>query len=277
MQEGRVRRVQAALHGLQVVARLEGLGRPGVALGRAHPLQVGIRRPLVVRSHVRPHDAGLFDGRVSRRLDLGTKIRLGRLVGHVDAVARGVELPAVVHAAQAALFVAAEEQRGAAMRAVLGHQANLTVGVAEADQVLTQQTHAYAGLNRRSVASVASMAGSQYRRITLPIGVPAPTRVTSSFSSCFSIAPGPPRCKSACSIQDSGYLWPEPEATVASAACAARSAQVCRAWCRGRIARTCIRACGRASSTAACRRARRWSSGASRTRWASAAPRSAKL
>ena len=75
-------------------------------------------------------------------MHLGLEVRLGRLGRHVDAVAGDVELPAVVDAAQALFFVAAEEHRGAAVRAGVLHQADRAGRRAEGDQVLAQQLDA---------------------------------------------------------------------------------------------------------------------------------------
>ena len=91
------------------------------------------------RAHVDPDDAAALAGRVRHGFDFGPEIRLGGLIGHVDAVAGGVELPAVVDAAQAGFFVAAEEQRGAAVRAVVLEQADLAVGIAEGDELFAEQ------------------------------------------------------------------------------------------------------------------------------------------
>jgi hypothetical protein len=66
------------------------------------------------------------------------EVRLGRFVGHIDAVAVNVEFPAVVNATQAALFVATEEETRAAMRTVLIEKADLAVRVAESDQVFAK-------------------------------------------------------------------------------------------------------------------------------------------
>ena len=59
-----------------------------------------------------------------------------------------VVFPAVVDAAQAALLVAAEEQRGAAVRAAMVHDADPAGAVAEGDQLFPEQHQA----NRRAVA-----------------------------------------------------------------------------------------------------------------------------
>ena len=122
---------------------------------------------------------------------------LRRLVELIDAVAFDVEFPAVIDAAQPAFLVAPEEQRDAAMRAEFVDQADAAVAVAERDEILAEQSDAH----RRAVrlgSSQDRQAGIQYRRIALPIGVPGPTRVTSSFSSVsasaisFWLAPGIP-------------------------------------------------------------------------------------
>jgi hypothetical protein len=62
--------------------------------------------------------------------------RARRHVGQVDRVARHVELPAVVDAAQPAFLVAAVIQVRAAMRAAPVEQPDPAVRVAEGDQFL---------------------------------------------------------------------------------------------------------------------------------------------
>src|SRR6202011_674673 len=63
-----------------------------------------------------------------------------RDVRHLQAVAVNIELPAVIDAAHAARLVAAEEQRGAAVRATLVHHADAARGlIAERDQLFTEQ------------------------------------------------------------------------------------------------------------------------------------------
>src|SRR5581483_11220385 len=65
-----------------------------------------------------------------------------RLVGHIDALAAHLELPAVVDAAQPLLLVAAEEERGAAVGTVVAQQPHLAPGVAEGDEVFTKDPQA---------------------------------------------------------------------------------------------------------------------------------------
>jgi hypothetical protein len=75
-------------------------------------------------------------------VDLRLEVALFRLVRHVDAVALAAVLPAVVHAAQALLFVPAEEQGRAAVRAVVLDQPDLAGRDAEGDEVLAEEPHA---------------------------------------------------------------------------------------------------------------------------------------
>ena len=71
-------------------------------------------------------------------LELGFR----RLVRHVDAAAADVVLPAVVDAPQPPFFIAAEEQRGASVGAVVGQEADLAAGRPKRDEILAQHAHA---------------------------------------------------------------------------------------------------------------------------------------
>ena len=70
------------------------------------------------------------------------EVLVRRQVGHLQAIAGGVELPAVIDAAQAALFIATEEQRGAAVRAAMIEDADAARAVAEGDQPFAKQHQA---------------------------------------------------------------------------------------------------------------------------------------
>ena len=96
-----------------------------------------------MRSHVSPHHTGFVHRWIGDGFDLGPKIGFGGLVGHVDALTGRIEFPTVIDAAHARFFVASEEKRGTAMRAVCGQQANRAVGVAERNQVFAEQPHAH--------------------------------------------------------------------------------------------------------------------------------------
>ena len=94
------------------------------------------------RAHVDPDDAGALHDLVGLGLDLLLEARR-RQARHVDAVAGDVELPAVVDAADAAFLVAAEEQRRAAVRAAVVHDADAAGAVAKRDQLLAEQHQAH--------------------------------------------------------------------------------------------------------------------------------------
>src|SRR5712691_3849500 len=102
------------------------------------PLELRQFGLFVAWTHVHPDRSAPLAGRVRLDVNLVFEVALGRLAGHVYAGALGVELPAVVDAAQATLFVSAEKERRAAVRTEGADDANLAVGVAERDQVFTQ-------------------------------------------------------------------------------------------------------------------------------------------
>src|ERR1043166_7928644 len=101
--------------------------------------EVGQRRRLASRAHVRPDNPAAFFARVRNGFDFALEVRLGGLIGHVHARAVGRELPPVVDASEAGLLVAAEEETAPAVRAVVLDQADRAVGGTEADQVLAEQ------------------------------------------------------------------------------------------------------------------------------------------
>src|SRR5580698_5505026 len=70
---------------------------------------------------------------------MAREVVLARHVGHVETVALGVELPAVIGATQPAFLVAAKKQRGAAMWAAMVEDADLPGAVAERDQLFAEQ------------------------------------------------------------------------------------------------------------------------------------------
>jgi hypothetical protein len=67
------------------------------------------------------------------------EIGFGGLVGHVYARAVDGELPAVIDAADAPLFVSAKEERRATVGAIVLNQPGLAVRVAEGDELLAEQ------------------------------------------------------------------------------------------------------------------------------------------
>ena len=113
--------------------------REALFLGQHQHFDVGQRRRFLALAHVGPDEARALDHLVGLGLDAVLEVLRRRHVRHVEAVAFDVEFPAVIDAAQAAFLVAPEEQRGAAMRAAMLHDADAAVGVAEGDELLAQQ------------------------------------------------------------------------------------------------------------------------------------------
>src|SRR2546426_12640528 len=110
---------------------------------RLRPGELGVRRLELRRPHVGPDEAAQLDRGIRRLADLVLEGELLRLVHHVHATAADVELPAVIDAPQPTLLVAAEEQRGASMRAELVEEADATLGVAKGHQGFTQEPDPY--------------------------------------------------------------------------------------------------------------------------------------
>src|SRR5262249_6089620 len=132
-------RVDVALEPLEPVALAEHL----LHLILAGPQHVGLdvrqRRRRAARPHVGPDDVVALGTRIGRGAHLRLEAALRRLAGHVDARALAIELPAVVHAADPFLFVTAEEERCAAMWAVILDETDLAGRGAEGDQVLAEE------------------------------------------------------------------------------------------------------------------------------------------
>jgi hypothetical protein len=151
-----------------------------VALERLHPvalalidlharvrqqgrLEIGQRRRRLARPEIGPDETSALDARVRDGSHLLLEAALGRLVGHVDAAAADVELPAVVDAPEAFHFVAAVEEARAPMRAALAHQPDGAGRRAKRDEVLAQEPHA-----QRSAVTVGQLARDGGRNPVLP-------------------------------------------------------------------------------------------------------------
>src|SRR5207245_10481394 len=91
---------------------------------RLRPGEFGQRRLELRRSHVGPDETAQLDRGIGLLADLVLEGELFRLVHHVHTAAADIELPAVVDTPQPTLLVAAEEQRGAPMRAELVEEAD---------------------------------------------------------------------------------------------------------------------------------------------------------
>jgi len=140
MHPRRVRRVDAALHRLQPSRRLEALADVAMARRQQAPLELGRRRLLLRRPQVRPQDVAALDAWIRLELHLAGEARHR---GQLDALPGDVVLPAVVRAADAALLVAPEEKRCAAMRAEFADQPRASLRVAKSEQALAENLHAH--------------------------------------------------------------------------------------------------------------------------------------
>src|SRR5262249_2180345 len=103
---------------------------------RLETRQRGRRRAL---AHIGPDQAVALEHLVALGLDLLRKGVVRRHVRHVEAIAVDVELPAVIGAAQPLVLVAAEEQRGAAVRAAVIEDADPAGAVAKGHELLAEQ------------------------------------------------------------------------------------------------------------------------------------------
>ena len=143
-----VRGVDVTLQGLHPVALFQHHeGRIDLLGGQRVDLECGQRRRRLAGTHVGPDHAVDVAAGIRARADLVLEGALLRFVRHVDAAPPDVPLPAVIRAAQAALLVAAEEERGAAVGTVGGQQSDLAPRIAEGHEILAQEAH----LLRRAV------------------------------------------------------------------------------------------------------------------------------
>ena len=142
VQEGEVCRVERSFNRLRPVALLQffrnvavgGRNQPGFERGQ------GGRR--TARPHIRPDHLGEFTRRVSLDTHLALIRGIGWHVRHLDAVTVEIEFPAVVDAANCAIFVAAEKQIRSAVRTGRLHQTDTPVAGAESDQVFVHHLDA---------------------------------------------------------------------------------------------------------------------------------------
>jgi hypothetical protein len=138
VQDGRVRGIDPAFEPLQPVGLLDHLGDVTVAGGHLGPGELGQGWLQRGRPHVCPDDSPQLDHGVGGSADLVRKAELFRLVHHVHALAGRVELPPVIHAAQSAVLVSAEEQGCPSVWTVLVEQAELATRVPEGDEILAE-------------------------------------------------------------------------------------------------------------------------------------------
>ena len=142
-----MRRVDLAFQYLRPVAVDPHFGGADLGVARRRESRRFKVAHFVGRAHVAPDKPAGFACRIGFMLHAVGYEAVGRLRRHLDDVAVYVELPAVIEAAQAAILVAREHQRGAPVRAIFVEHADAAFGVAENDEVLAEQTD----LDRRAV------------------------------------------------------------------------------------------------------------------------------
>src|SRR6266404_778846 len=139
MQRGGMRRVDLSLHDLCPIAGKLDLRNRDPRLSMRSPGRRLEFRHRLLWPHIGPDEpAGLARG-VGKMFCLFGQSACLRLRRHVDDSAFGVELPAVIEAAHAALFVAPESERRLAVRTGLPEQAELSVAVTKRNELLAEE------------------------------------------------------------------------------------------------------------------------------------------
>ena len=138
-----MRRIDAALHRLQVVAFLRALGHEAMRMRHLCPFEGRQRRLELRRPHIDPDDVAQLDAGIGRQLDLPAEpARLG-LGGDLGALSADVVFPAMIGAAQPVLLVASEPERHAAVGAEFVDHADAPLRVAECQQPLGKKFDAH--------------------------------------------------------------------------------------------------------------------------------------
>src|SRR5262245_26145480 len=133
-----MRRVDTDLERLQPVATPMALECKGVAVGRDECVDFG-KGGRGAFAEIGPEDAGLLDDGVGALLDALAQLRAHRLRRRLDALAGGVEQPAMKSAAQPAMLEPSEGKIRAAMRAMAIDQPIAALLVAEQHEVFAEQ------------------------------------------------------------------------------------------------------------------------------------------
>ena len=138
VQEREMGRVQRALDALQPVAVLPFFADVAVRGRHQGEGQPGQRRRFGGRPHVGPDVFAPFPRGGGLQADAVAVGRIGRHAGHVHAASVHVEFPAVEHAAQPRVLVAAVVEIGTAVRTDGIDHADAPAAVAKGQQVLAQ-------------------------------------------------------------------------------------------------------------------------------------------
>jgi hypothetical protein len=133
-----MRAVEAALGHLNPICVDVDAHQHAVALGQLHEGMACERRLLLFRAEIGPHHAASLDDGIGGRPEL-RRLAVRWIVHDLQHLAVGAEFPAVIEAANAAIFHAAQRQRRGAMDAEFVEHADLAVAATEHDKVLAEQ------------------------------------------------------------------------------------------------------------------------------------------
>src|SRR5262249_53637933 len=142
MQDRRMRGIDTAFQGLPPVALLPHLLYVAMALRHLRPLEIGGWWHFLCRPHVGPNSSTNLDSGIRCGANLMGEAALGWFIHLVHTLAGHIELPAVIHAAQARLLVAPKPQRHQTVWTELVQQPNAPLGIAKGYELLAQELHA---------------------------------------------------------------------------------------------------------------------------------------
>ena len=167
-----MRGVELAFEVLEVIAKLQPLGHEELIVVEKGPLELGEFGDLVARAHVDPDEATGLVHLVGKRADGFFVLRVRRLGRLLEADAFGVELPAVVGAADALLLVSTPKEAGVAVWATCFEDRRLARRGPERDELLTEQAE-----RDGSAVWLGKLSGEQRRRgIRKLVGRAPPSR-----------------------------------------------------------------------------------------------------
>src|SRR5262245_22382097 len=133
-------RIEIAFIGLKVIARVKNFRHQQMVPRCAEGLVIWQQRS-IARSEIGEYDAGAFLAKVGGMMHLLAKTFAGCLAGLLEAIAMTIVEPAMIEAAQAAIFDTAVTQIGAPMGAVQSEETKRAVIGAEQDQIFAQDAY----------------------------------------------------------------------------------------------------------------------------------------
>ncbi len=139
MQKAEMRGVDVAFETLEPVAFALQYCDRQVLLGNEQRLVHGHGRRLGACTHIYPDQAGALIHLVAPGADLLLEVLRRRHIRHFEATPFDIEFPAVIDAPDAVFLVAAEEQRGAAVGALMVEHADPAGTVAKGDELFAEQ------------------------------------------------------------------------------------------------------------------------------------------